>query len=47
MAGHLSQIKWVTGKELKHSLNVRNICRIPPVTPATASLFTVKSRAYR
>jgi hypothetical protein len=47
MAGHLSQIKCVTGKELKHSLNVRNICITPPVTPATASLFTVKSRAYR
>ena len=48
MAGHQSQIKWVTTKELDNSLNVRKICRIPPpVTPVTASLFTIKSRAYR
>jgi len=47
MAGHLNQIKCATGKELKHSLNVRKVCRIPLVTPATASLFTIKSRAYR
>ena len=47
MEGHLSQTKWVTGKELKHSLKVRNVSRIPPVTPATVSLFTIKSRAYR
>jgi hypothetical protein len=29
---YLNQIKCVTGKELKHNLNVRKVCRIPPAT---------------